>query len=219
MSSYPSGYVPYDAFLQEVLPYVPECPELEAINAIRNTIIEFCTKSVWYVNEQTFDLSALQDDYTLPTLPFGTEMVAIQDVWYDNLHIKPKSADDLKRLFGFDWRVLAGRPAYYTQLVPGTIRVCPMPLLSETAAISLIISLKPTRDSTSCDGTIYDRWLEGIAYGAKARIMSLPQQPFTDPQTAMVNKAMFNTAIGEARIERNRGMTRATLHVRPPKFV
>jgi hypothetical protein len=212
------GYGAYDNFLPEVLPYVPECPELVAINAIRNAVIEFCKKSAWLLNEQTFDLVALQRDYQL-TLPVETELVRVQDAWYDHVPLKPKGEDDLKRLYGLDWRVVTGRPAYYTQLSPDTIRLCPAPLLDEAAAIDTMVVLTPTRASTSCDLTIYERWLEGIACGAKARLMSLPQQSFTDPQMAMANKAMFNTAIGEARIERNRGMTRATLHVRPPRFV
>ena len=212
------GYGVYDAFLPDVLPYVPECPEPVALNAIRNAVIEFCNKSMWLVNEQTVDLVALQRDYQL-TLPVETELARVQDAWYDHIPLKPAGEEDLKRLYGFDWRVVTGRPAYYTQLNPDTIRLCPAPLQDEIGAVDLIVELTPIRASTSCDMTLYERWLEGIACGAKARLMMLPQQSYSDAQAAMVNKALFNTAIGEARIERNRGMTRATLRVRPPKFV
>ena len=212
------GYVPYDNFLPEVLPYVPECPEPVAINAIRNAVIEFCTKSMWLVSEQTIDLFALQRDYQL-SLPIETELLRVQDAWYNHISLKPAGEEDLKRLYGLDWRVLEGRPAYYTQLLPDTLRMCPMPIMDETGAVDLIVALRPIRVSTSCDVTLYDRWLEGVACGAKARLMMLPQQSYSDTQAALTNKALFNTAIGEARIERNRGMTRATLRVRPPKFV
>lgn len=210
---------PYDNFLPEVLPYVPECPELVALNAIRNAVIEFCNKSMWLVSEQTFDLVGLQRDYQPLTLPVDTELVRVQDAWYDHIALKPAGEEDLKRLYGFDWRVVTGRPAYYTQLLPDTICLCPIPLQDEAGAIDMIVAIMPVRSSTSCDTTLYERWLEGIACGAKARLMMLPQQSYSDAQAAMANKAMFNTAIGEARIERNRGMTRATLRVRPPKFV
>jgi len=210
--------VAYDVFLQEVLPYVPQCPEVVADNAVRNAVIEFCKKSQWYVREYTVDLVANFSDYQL-TLPAGTELCGIQDAWCDNILLKPKGEDDLKRLYGFDWRQVSGRPAYYTQLGPDTIRFAPWPILSATSGVQLIAVLTPTLASTQCDGTIYERWLEGIACGAKARLMELPQQSFTDAQAALVNRQRFVTAIGEARIERNRGFTRATLRVRPPKFV
>jgi hypothetical protein len=213
-----SSPVSYDVFLQEVLPYVPECPELLAENAVRNAVIEFCKKSMWYVGEYTVDLVANYSDYQL-SLPPGTELVAVQGAFCDNIRLKPAGEDDLKRLYGFDWRNVSGSPAWYTQLVPDTLRFTPWPVQNDTGGVKLIAALSPTLDSTLCDGTIYTRWLEGIGYGAKARLMELPQQSFTDAQGALVNRQRFMTAIGEARIERNRGFTRATLRVRPPKFV
>jgi hypothetical protein len=206
--------VAYDSFLNEVLPYVPECPELVAVNAVRNSTIEFCKKSLWYVNEQTFDLVAGISDYTL-TLPADTELVKVQDSWYDNWPMKPKSEDELRRIYGWDWRAVQGRPCFYTQLVPDVIRVVPQPLVSETSAINLIAAITPTRSSTTCDSILWERWAEGIAWGARARLLELPQQSFYDPDTALKYRALFSKAIGEARIERNKGMTRSVTCVRP----
>ena len=38
----------FTAWLPEVLPNVPTCPDVLAVNAIRNACIEFCSETNWW---------------------------------------------------------------------------------------------------------------------------------------------------------------------------
>lgn len=209
----------YDAFLPEVLPYVPECPEIVALNAVRNACIEFCEKSLYWL--YTHDPITTLDNvasYDL-SLPANTTTVAILDSWYINTPLMPKGEDELNRIYPLNWPSLYGTPKYLTQKTPNTVVLVPYPLIGVSQAFTLMVALKPTRASSGIDDSIYENWAEGIGYGARARIHSLPQQSFTDPMAALKYDAMFHTAVGKATVARNRGLARATQRVRPPRFV
>ena len=209
----------YEDFLPEVLPYVQECPEIVAINAIRNAVIEFCDKSLWLLYEHDpIPLIAYQGVYELD-LPDDTMSARILDAWINNLPMAPRGEDDLKRIYPFSWREMEGRPQFYTQIDPGEVYFVPKPIVSQPDAVKLIVALKPTRNSVGCDDSIYERWAEKIGYGARSRINEIPGQTFTDPALAVANRAKFNVAIGEAKVERNRGLTRTDQRIRPPRLV
>lgn len=209
----------YEEILPEVIPYVQECPEVVAVNAIRNAVIEFCDKSLWLLHEHDpISLNAYQGLYEL-SLPDDTMSARILDAWFRNLPMAPRGEDDLKRIYPFSWRKMEGRPQFYTQLDPGEVYFVPMPIVDYEDAVHMIVALKPTRNSVSCDDTLYERWAEKIGYGARARIHEIPGQTFSDPALALLNRARFSSAIGEAKVERNRGMTRINQRIRAPRLV
>lgn len=121
-------------------------------------------------------------------------------------------------MFSLDWRDLESKPTYYTQLSRDAVTLCPKPTVSATGAIKMIVALRPTRTSTTIESDIFERWAEAIAYGARYRLHETPDQPYTDEAMAQKYLAFFRAAIGEAKIERNRGLTRAVMRVRPPRF-
>lgn len=209
----------YEAFLPEVLPYVPECPEIVAVNAIRNAVIEFCDKSLWLVYEHDpITIYANNGVYELD-LPNETISARILDGWVNNLPVVPRGEDEIKRLYPFNWREIEGRPMSVTQLDPTEVIFVPRPTDSDVYTAQLLVALKPTRSSLNCDDSLFERWAEKIGFGARARLHELPGQTFSDPNLALRYRALFNQAIGEAKIERNRGLTRAAMRVRPPKAV
>ena len=209
--------VTYDKFLPEVLPYVPDCAEFVAVNAIRNACIEFCRESLYLqlehdpittiANVGTYDLEA----------PDGYVITRAIDGWAGNMPLTPKSEDDLKRIYPLDWRQQAGRPQYMTQFVPDEVVIVPYPMQKQVNGLKLIVAIAPTRDSVEIDNKIYERWAEAIGFGARARLYDTPKQPYYDPQNAIKYRQMFTNAIGEAKIERYRGMNRTNLRVRPPR--
>ena len=208
----------YEAFLTEVQPYVPDCPEIVAVNAIRNACIEFCEKSLFwlYVHDPVTTLDNIST-YELE-LPDYTTSVAILDAWYDNMPLIPQGEDELRRILPLNWPALYGTPKYLTQQTPNEVILVPYPLIGLSEALTMTVALKPTRDSVDIDDAIYENWAEGIGYGARARIHSLPGQSFSDPVAAAKYSAMFNTAIGKATVARNRGLARTVQRVRPPRF-
>ena len=208
----------YEEFLPEVLPYVPECPEIVAVNAICNACIEFCDKSHWWLYEHDpLPTTAYVRTYQLD-VPDFTQVCRIVECWYDNYFMRPAGEDELRKLYTFDWRIMEGSPRYFTHSTPDEITVVPMPIISMAEGLKLIVAPKPTRDSFDVDDTLYNRWAEQIGMGARARIHEIPGQTFSDPAMALKYRTMFNSAIGRATEERQRGLTRGTLRVRPPRF-
>lgn len=209
----------YESFFPEVLPYVHDVPEFVALNAIRNACIEFCEKSDYLVTTlDPIPLIANISTYDLD-LPTGTQLARIISAWVGNLPITFKSAEDLQRIYPLDWRQMGGRPQYLTQENPNEIIVVPFCDYSLPDGIKMIVAVKPTRSSTTIDSLVYERWAEHIGFGARARLYDTPNQPYHDPQQAMKFRTWFESAIGEAKMERNRGLTRNTTRVRPPRFV
>ena len=209
----------YEAFFPEVLPYVHDCAEFVAINAIRNACIEFCDRS-HYILYETSDIDAVTGvaSYDL-TLPDGMMIARIMDGWFTGLQLKPKSEDELRAMFPLDWRTMMGRPQYVSHMTPATVVLTPRPTADATGAINFIVALRPRRDSTVVDDVVYDRFAEQIGWGARARLYETPNQPYSDPAQGLYYRARFRTAIAEATIERNRGLTRSAQFVRPPRLI
>lgn len=209
----------YENFLPEVLPYARDCPEVVAINAVRNACIDFCDQSLWLLyHHDPIDVVAGESTYELD-LPDGTTTARILDAWYDSTPLAPIGEDDLKSMFYSDWRDALGEPRFYTHLDPSELVLAPIPQEDADEALAMIVALRPTRDSVEVDDTLYERWAEWIGWGARARLHDIPAQPFTDPAMAMKARQMFQHGIGLAKIERNRGLTRHVAHVKLPRLV
>lgn len=211
--------VSYETFFPEVVPYVHDVPDLVATNAIRNACIEFCEKSDYIIyTHDPITILPRVSAYPLD-LPCGTTVSRVIASWVGNLPITFKSQEDLLRIYPLDWRQMGGRPQYITQDIPDEVIVAPFSDYEMDDGLKLIVALKPTRSSTTVDKLIYERWAEHIGFGARARLYDTPNQPYYDPAQAVKFRTWFESAIGEAKMERNRGLTRNVTRVRPPRFV
>ena len=212
-------YVPYDNILPEVTPYCAGVPDEVAINAIRNATIEFCDKTHWLqYSPAALTGTAGQATYAFAT-PTDTLLARIVSLWYDNFELTAASEDQLDQMVSVEWRILQGSPRYYTHPTDATIvTLAPYPLITEVGAITSMIVLKPTRASTTLDPDLAEKWTETIAAGARMRLHSTPGQSYTSNSQAAVASAMFRSGISDAIVQRNRGMTRAPLVMRPPTF-
>jgi len=212
--------VTYDVYLREVLPLVPGVAEPVAINAIRNAVIEFCEGSDWL----QFEHAPITTVPNVADYEFefdGDYVEARVMTAYLNRQLKPISEEELRQRYGstVNWRDLVGEPRFYIQMSKDMVRLVPMPLERVQNGLKMVIAIKPTRDSEGADETIYQQWAEGIAIGARARLHEIPGQPFYDPNTANVLRLRFRDVIAAARIERNRGLTRANLRVQMRQYV
>jgi hypothetical protein len=77
------------------------------------------------------------------------------------------------------------------------------------------MAIKPTRASTGISTDLYEKYLEEIAYGAKARLFAMKAKPWSDAKLAAFNLGMFDQAIGRAKVQAAKGHTRARLRVKP----
>lgn len=210
----------YDVLFPEVLPEVPGCPPELAIQAIRNTVIEFCQKSL--IHQVTLDpltLIAGNTDYDLDPPSSGTQVAKVMKVWYQGTELQPVAPDDVanpelyQRTIG-GYTATKSPPKVYTQKDFGTISFLPIPDQRYQNAITIRVALAPTRDSTSFEDFLFNTWGEFLACGAKARLMMNPGKPYTNAESAGLNQMRYMTALNDARQRATRGNVRSDLMVR-----
>ena len=210
----------YDVFFPEVLPEVPGCPPEMALQAIRNTVIEFCQKSL--IHQVTLDPLTLVDnvcDYDLDSSSKDKQVVKVMKVFFKGQEIQPVAPDDIiapdaySRTVG-GYEATKGPTKAYTQKDFDTITFLPIPDQRYQNAITMRVALAPTRDSTQFEDFLFNTWGELIACGAKARLMLNPGKPYTNQDAASVNQMRYMTALNDARQRATRGNVRSDLSVR-----
>lgn len=208
--------LPYDTLLPYVLPYAPDCPEMLAINAIRNATIQFCTDS-WYWQHDPAPWAGVvgQSDYQ-PDTPDSTKMVGVVNAWFDGKALYPVDNATVRRRFPYsDYRTEEGSPAFFMQPDENAVTLVPSP--DTSAAGKLLtwrIAVAPVIVSTQANGDIFERHPETLAKGALARLKATPGQPYSDPQGALLLDNQFKTEITKVRAAVERGKTRGPIRVR-----
>jgi hypothetical protein len=209
--------VSFEQFYAEVLPFVPSCPDIVALNAIRNAAIDFCGSShAWQQDVDPIGLSADEGDYDID-IPTHADVADIAFVTVGGRDIQPKSADELTGMFGTDWRDRTGSPVFYNKLAQDdAMTLVPKPdvnFVATGATLNVRVVLTPTRTTTVCDTAIYNAWLEPIAAGAKARLFLMTGQSYYNPVASAMNLSAFRRGIHEAAVARNKSNVRSDLRV------
>lgn len=151
------------------------------------------------------------------TLPSGTAFAKGLSAWLNDAPIDPMSQDDLDTEFnntdfgwaGVNWRTDVSLPTRFYFPDDNTVGLALPPATSGN--LRILAALKPTRASTSFPTWIYERHVETIAHGAKAKIMSIPKKPYSDIPMAAHHMEMFNAGVGDARVDAARSRSRAPL--------
>lgn len=213
--------VTYDNFLIEVMPYVRDVPEVVAIQAIRNACIQFCQETR-FIQENLDAMSGISEISKYDLVPNdGTYKIAdVVEVWYGDSFLVPKSIEQLTQIYrSTNWNTLGGNPYYYFRPSSQEIQLVPYPQVTETGKIRIRAALTPSRSSTGVRQEIYERFLEDIAYGARARLYNTPNQPYYDAKTSFQYLKRFNDVIADVRTQVNKGLTRASVQIEFQRFV
>lgn len=212
--------VPYTSFLPYVLPYVMGCSEPLAVQAVRDICIEFAEHTL--ITTATLDpmpLIAGIDTYDLDATP-GTVVQQITQAWIDGDRLTVISADSLEtrvemfnRTFP-DANKEPGRPSALMQNPDNTFTLNAIPGETVNGAITIRALVKPTRTSSTVDTLIFNDYAPAIGAGAVAKLMNIPNEPFSNPGMAPVHDSVYLRARHQARIRANKGMGRTNLQVK-----
>lgn len=214
----------YDQVMPEVAPHVAGAPEPLLINAIRNSVIEFCERSWAYFGETTpRALVANQQDYTISAdVPAGTAIAQIMYAYFNGLPISPITRDDAIKLDS-NWRNRTSpQPKRYIATDSGTkVSLIPVPSANVPAVIvppklvsngiTFSVALKPSRASTSFPDHLFEKYLEEIGHGAIMRLLGTPHKTWSNANLALFHQAKFLDGCSNARVDSSKSWTRATL--------
>ena len=214
----PIGSVSFDLFLPEVLPHVPGCPVVIALNAIRNACREFCRMStIW--REWLGSLTSVVDQPTYTLLvDAGTEVVIPTKVRYDSNDIEVTARELLDHFFP-NWEDSeSGTPTHYLVETPGSIRLYAPPSTVISSAIEVEAALKPSVVATTVGDVVYNDWLEAIAAGALSRLMRVPKADWSDIKLSVYYETIFQDGIARARYAIDTGHVQRSRQVKMQRW-
>lgn len=212
--------VSYEVFLPEVMPYVHDVPEIVAVQAIRNACIQFCEET-HYLQESLDPMTGQENvgDYDLEANDSNYKVVEIMQAWYGDQLLIPKAQEELNQIYRTsNWEDLKGNPYYYFRPRASVMRLVTKPIITEQNKLKVKAAIAPKRSSTTVDEELFERFLEYIAHGARARLYNTPNQPYYDPKTAMEYTKRFNDEMAEVRTRVYKGLTRAAARVEFQRF-
>lgn len=198
-----------------VRPEAKGAPDYLIERAIRDSVIEFCVKTDVYLAEPEF-ITIIKNinDYSL-TIPAGTELNRIIDVFNNQTPLSPVSYSDLLRILGDEKET--GTPRYYSQRDNTDVFFAPIPGAKDSFRV--LYSLKPSSSSTSIPDTIGKENREAIVHGAIYRLQMMNDYPFTNGAAASMNKQLFDRAVGRTVRQTHYGFVGGALTAKKRDFI
>lgn len=198
-----------DAFLPLINPKAPGCPAPSAYIAIRQAAIQICERSRAWRESAEMVVNDL-DDINF-TVPDGSVLLDFESVLFNDIKLEAKPASWMDQCMR-GWRrgSITGYPRFFTQMKFGTLRVAPI----ENGILTVNFWLKPTTDCDQLPDFLLDQYSEMLAWGALGRILSTPDQPFTDFNTGAAYLGAFEQKLASLAFKGATGQQRARIRSR-----
>lgn len=176
-----------------VLPEVSGCPHPTLMLHLALASQRFCVETgAWVVmaDEQITAKGLTEYDVEAVT---DAMAVRVRDVWLDGALLLPVRA---AAAFGQDGAAVHGYTHYDDRQV---LRLAGSPVAGQKLAMRVVLA--PMTTSTTLPDVLALRYQTAIAHGAKASLMAMPKQAWSNPQLCAYHAQWFENAIQDARIE------------------
>lgn len=207
----------YPRLQTEALGAPPALMDLKIRDAARQFMREV---PAWREDHANITVFANQFEYTL-TVPNDAEIVRPIYVTFvstgqtTGTAIVPVPEVMLRR----DYKQLKGRPRYFMMPKLGVLQLVPKPGDNVTGSlVDVNIQLRPSRDATTIDDDVLNRWEEEIMIGAQWLLYDMQDQPWTNKAEARRYKLRFTKSWRDASRELDKGFSRADLRVKIPQL-
>ncbi len=206
--------VDLSVFLPHIRQYAPGVSVPTAYFGSRQAAIDFCHRTKMWRYEDDFDVSA-SDSEDIST-PIDSVLLDLEAVYFDGNKLTPKTPGWLdENARGWRTGELIGGPSQFvTQTEPNTIRLVP----GADGHVNIYAWLKPSQDAEQLPQFLGDQYRETIAHGALARILMMPNMPFTNPNQGAAFAVLFNGALDTFQNKGIVGQQRARPRVKASFF-
>jgi len=210
----------WEDLLNEVMPYVENCPLPIAKHQIRNAAIEFCQRTaLWRSELDRINITTNIHTYDLHTEITIDQAISAIDYAYitessgeTNLTI---TTEDSLKITNRVWRVLTStKPESIMLLDTDNCRLYPIPEVDISNSLVIGLILKPSRNSAGLPDWIFEQWAEAIAHGAKARLFGMKSRSWYAPDEGVDEQADFDISVQDATIRVNKGHSRQNTQVK-----
>ena len=207
----------HSAFLDYVLPHVPGCTNEMAILEIKNTIIDFCEKTlILQADHDPVTTIAGTVDYDLDP-PSNTLVVKIMRMWFKGNALDARAPDTINTPSIYNQNsgalVETADPRFYIQKDPRSFSLYPVPVNTDPLSLTLRVALKPTRSTSTIDDLIYEEYAEIIGHGATSRLFASLGKPYSSSQQSAMNYAQYMAGVNMARDRALKGYVRSSKQV------
>jgi len=210
----------YDAFVPWVLVNAPGCPEISAVQALKDATIQFCEQTLIHqVDHDPISSIANIADYDLESPVSGTRVHKIMRAWYEGNILMPVAPDEVseptvynQNIGGYQKRT--GTPTGFIHKDHASLSLIPVPDVSRANSVTLRVALAPLRSASTVADFLYENWGEFISNGATARVMAMPNKAFHNPSAAAYHQTRYQIGINQARQQANHGYNRSNLQVK-----
>jgi hypothetical protein len=198
-----------DAFLPEISPKAPGAPAPAAYKAILQACDDICTRSrQWRYSDEI----PVQDvnEMDIP-IPDQATLVDFESVLFNDRPLESKTVQWMDQCMR-GWRrgTIEGQPRFYTQLLPGSLRIAPV----DTGLLLVNMILKPSMDADQVPTFLFELHHELVAWGALGRLLSTPDQPFTDVTMGAAYFGLVDQKLGALAWRGATGQQRAPVRSR-----
>lgn len=216
----------FDSFLPYILPYAHGASDLAIYQALRDTAIDFCRRTLVVQRWEAMNVIFNSPLY-VPNVPNADLVVhKVMDVFWNGRLLTPVGPEDVNSdvvLQGADIgtnTLLRGSPVVWFQKYPGeaSIYLHPVPTAALTNGLTIKSAFIPTTTASTLDDLLFNEHVEAIAAGTLARLVAMPNEPFSAPALAPSYKAVYEAGVNEAKRYRAKGKTLAQRRVQPVKW-
>lgn len=208
--------------LKDIAPHVlvstPQAPEPLVRSMLMLTANDFCQSSLaWSHYTGPVPLADNQRAYPVTT-PADSKPYIVREVWMGARRLVFKTIPQLAAIIG-DWQgVRSTDPLYFNSVdARGSVSVFPTPL-NASLPITIRVALVPDMVANNLPDFLTDIYLDALTGGAKARIMAIPNQPYSNPELVAFHQAQFDEGVSTAIAEREHEGAVGSLYVQPRAF-
>jgi hypothetical protein len=191
--------IKYSELLDEVLPSLnadPSDPVTE--NAIKRAVIDFCAGSwIWQYLPDPIDVVAGEAYYDLEP-PASADVSVVMNALHNNVPLEAKTIIQLDAEIP-GWRTTQTTPKYYAQIDTDQIILAGIPEANIYKGLTMTLALQPSQSATSFPKWIFSQYIYALADGALAKLMLMPNKPWSDPANGLDRRTRFEGAIANAR--------------------
>ncbi len=208
--------VPISAFFPRLLPSVLGCPEPLAQQALLDSAIEFCSRSLAVTT--TLDAVTLREgiaSFEVET-PTNTTIAQVLNLWFDGRQIDPSPFSEAT-----DVSATTGEPRYfYGEDIDEVFNITLLPAPDRTVRSGVIVraALRPTRSATTVHNVLFERYAQAVVDGAQAILLAIPDQPFSDETKAQVMAVRARAGANNARTDAMHGRVQSSMSVKMRAF-
>lgn len=208
--------IPLSAFFPRLLPSVIGCPEPLAQQALLDSAIEFCGRSLAVTT--TLDAVTLREglaSFEVET-PTDTTIAQVLNLWFDGRELEASPYVDATAMSTSN-----GDPRFfYGEDIDEIFNITLMPAPDRTVRSGVIVraALKPTRSATTVHNVLFERYAPAIVDGALAILMSIPDQSFSDEAKALLMTSRARAGANNARIDASHGRVQSSMSVKMRAF-